>query len=281
MNKQQIYNQILQEQREHEQLEKQRRDSAYATALLDETFAKLDSEVRRLTSEIGRGVKPKSKEAELTKALKIATDKRDKVFAKYYKPTTTPKADINKELRSRLLLASGLGNAQSGDFKSVPTGLEKSYTSLSIFATKFPATKKPNIIISGPTGTGKTYAVQTLSKALVDKSHSVLYVTAFSMVKRFKDYIFERNFSALDDMLECDVLIIDDLGTEPVIRNITDEYLYNLINERYVKNKSFIITTNLDKEMMTERYGDRIASRVFAKDTTAEIKLTGIDLRSK
>jgi len=277
MNKEQIQKQLLREFNEREALEKQRRNAAYTTAHLDDAFVKLDQEVRRLTSELGRGVKPKSKEAELIKALEIAKTKRNNAFEKCYKSAKQPTFNLANEVKNKLIELSGIPYSQIK--QTPPTGLEKPYTLLSTFAGKFPNVKKNNIILTGATGTGKTYAIQSLGKQLLDNNHSVLYITAFSMVTRFKQYIFDKDESAFNDMLDCDILIIDDLGTEPVIRNITDEYLYNLINERYVGGKSFIITTNLDKQMMTERYGDRISSRIFAKDTTAEIKLTGADLR--
>ncbi|MCL2756295.1 MAG: ATP-binding protein [Firmicutes bacterium] len=267
MNKQRIYDQIIAEER-------QRRDAVYATALLNDSFAKLDLEVRNLTLDMARAT-TKTKEAEIAKKLKDATPKRDIAFAKSYKIK-----DLEKELKTKLFLLSGLTKIKT-DFSKPPIGLENVYNHLETFVREFPKNKKPNRVISGPTGTGKTYAVQTLGNSLIESRQSVLYVTAFQLINRFKSYCFERDQLAFDDMIECDVLIIDDLGTEPVIKNITDEYLYNLINERYTRGKSFIITTNLDRDMMTERYGDRISSRVFAKETTAEIKLGGIDLRTK
>ncbi|MDR0475646.1 MAG: hypothetical protein LBH43_18490 [Treponema sp.] len=67
-------------------------------------------------------------------------------------------------------------------------------------------------------------------------------------------------------------MIIDDLGTEPIIKNVTFEHIYNITNERMVNKRAFIITTNLDQNTIIERYDERIARRILAKENSTLIE---------
>ena len=73
--------------------------------------------------------------------------------------------------------------------------------------------------------------------------------------------------------------MIDDLGTEPVLKNVTLEYLYLILNERLTSNKATVITTNLDLNGIINRYGERIYSRITNKSNTFVCRFTGADLR--
>ena len=90
-------------------------------------------------------------------------------------------------------------------------------------------------------------------------------------IRKFNDEI--------DALLECDLLIIDDLGTEPIIKNITQENIYNILNERLLHGRAFIITTNLSPAGLIQKYDQRIASRILSKDTSVLIEFKGKDLR--
>jgi DNA replication protein DnaC len=85
----------------------------------------------------------------------------------------------------------------------------------------------------------------------------------------------------IDVFLDCDVLVIDDLGTEPTIKNVTQEHIYNIINERLLNKRAFIITTNLKPSELTARYDERIANRILSKNTSYFIEFKGHDLRVK
>ena len=79
-------------------------------------------------------------------------------------------------------------------------------------------------------------------------------------------------------ILDCDLIIIDDLGTEPIYNKVTKEYLYLLLNERIKRKKPFIITTNLSPQNIIDRYEERIFSRIFT-DNTRCIEFPDQDLR--
>ena len=83
----------------------------------------------------------------------------------------------------------------------------------------------------------------------------------------------------LDSLLDPDLLIIDDLGTEPVLRNVTKEYLLAVIQERMLKHKATLISTNLSPEQIFDRYGERLFSRITHKGKSLLINIEGNDLR--
>jgi DNA replication protein DnaC len=120
-----------------------------------------------------------------------------------------------------------------------------------------------------------------MKQSLRDKKIWVKDTTAFNMVKVFQEYVnnFGRDDEPISVFLDCDVLIIDDLGSEPLIKNVTQEHIYNIINERLVTGRAFIITTNLDPAALIERYDQRIASRILAKENSMLIEFKNTDLR--
>jgi DNA replication protein DnaC len=75
--------------------------------------------------------------------------------------------------------------------------------------------------------------------------------------------------------------VSNDLGTEPVIKNVTQEHIYNIINERLSNERAFIITTNLSPKDLADRYDERISSRILSGSINKVIELKGGDLRGK
>lgn len=145
------------------------------------------------------------------------------------------------------------------------------------YLSKFPNTIK-NLIFTGPTGTGKTYCAKLIEFELKQKGFNVHLTNTFNLIKRMKDHLFGQDSAAPTDFFESDLLIIDDLGAEPSIKN-SDELLYTVINERYENNKSILITTNLSKDQVSTRYDQRILGRIYDKAKSASIIFNGKDLR--
>ena len=138
-----------------------------------------------------------------------------------------------------------------------------------------------NLYLYGTVGTGKTMLSVCAARALIEKGRSVLYFSAASLFDRLADCTFGsgsrdalREFT--DDLYGCDLLIIDDLGTEFTNAFVASQ-LFTCISERGLNRHSTIISTNLSLKEMQARYSDRVFSRITS---TYEIcKLTGKDIR--
>ncbi len=125
---------------------------------------------------------------------------------------------------------------------------------------------KYNLLFIGECGSGKTFLTHCIAKELLDKGYSVIYKTSVDLMSDLYQYYFSKtidNNNKIDDLIlfECDLLIIDDLGTEP-INNFSHSCLFNFINKKLLLNKSLIISTNFTLKHLQETYSDRIFSRL-------------------
>ncbi len=143
--------------------------------------------------------------------------------------------------------------------------------------------KDENILFLGNTGVGKTFLTNCIAKELLDKGYTVIYLTAFRLFDILEKYKFGKNTSdthiaasQFDYILNCDLLIIDDLGTE-MNNSFTSSQLYLIINERLLKRLSTIISTNLSLEQLDSNYSERIYSRIISSYNVC--KIVGGDIR--
>ncbi len=141
-----------------------------------------------------------------------------------------------------------------------------------------------NIYIFGDVGRGKTYLLNSIAREILDRNYSVLYMTSSSIFKFLNDYnwAFEearaKHQDQFDFILNCDLLIIDDLGSEASTKNDPSN-LFEVVNSRMIAEKPIIFSTNFDESMLEEMYGPRIFSRVVGNSRVYEI--FGEDLRLK
>ncbi len=153
---------------------------------------------------------------------------------------------------------------------------------LSKWSKKYPNVKSKNITICGSTGLGKTHLSKCLAGELAKRGFAVCFVTAFEMNQIFlashTSPSSEKN-KRLAPLIKSDVLIVDDLGTEPTLKNVTTNYLNLILSEREEKKKPVVITTNLMPENVMDRYNERVYSRLFSKKDGKTFHLTGKDLR--
>lgn len=138
-----------------------------------------------------------------------------------------------------------------------------------------------NILFYGTVGTGKSFLSGCIAKELMDAGHSVIYFSASGFFELFARYSFDyRENAAYQDFCEdiygCDLLIIDDLGTE-ITNAFVSSQLFSCLNERSLRKKPLIISTNLILEEISGRYSDRIFSRITSSFDLC--KLTGPDIR--
>lgn len=138
-----------------------------------------------------------------------------------------------------------------------------------------------NILFYGTVGTGKSFLSGCIAKELIDNGNSVIYFSAsglFEMLARYSFDYKEKNVlqDFYEDIYSCDLLIIDDLGTE-ITNSFVASQLFSCLNERNLRQKSTIISTNLSLEELRDRYSDRIFSRITSSFDLC--KLTGADIR--
>ena len=123
-----------------------------------------------------------------------------------------------------------------------------------------------NILLLGNVGVGKTFLTNCMAKEIIDRGYSVIYFTSMRMFDTLSRGLFgveeDRSWEVLDDLFTCDLLIIDDLGTESV-NSFVSSRLFDVLNERDLRKKPTIISTNLSFKDMKDRYSERNFSRIF------------------
>ena len=214
---------------------------------------------------------------------------------------------LSNAIKLRLQQESGLADFKGHKFTDSKQNilaenqtLNKAYNYALNYVKNFPNNKLKNIVFSGNVGTGKTFLSECIANALIKRDYYVVYITSFELnniVKKiteeesipvnieFKytnksmDIFADNRQEILSPLLDCDLLIIDDLGSEPIFKNASVNNLYTIINQRQLNNLSTIISTNLTPQMIRDQYGDRLFSRIFNKQNTMTIHFDGKDLR--
>lgn len=150
---------------------------------------------------------------------------------------------------------------------------------LESYVRAFPGNDKIVLLLFGPTGLGKTFLLNCMGKALLDRGYTVVRVSAFQLAEYFVQSMFDKdNPVSLDTLAQADVLILDDLGTEVIRHNSTLEWLYNLINHRIHEGKHLFISTNLSLAELKQRYFERFTSRLFGNQSLI-LEFLGKDIR--
>lgn len=149
------------------------------------------------------------------------------------------------------------------------------------FIYDFDKDNDKNLLFYGDTGLGKTFMSSYIAKELLDKGYLVIYQTSFKMFEIIEEYKFHNINNSIskenyNNLFECDLLIIDDLGTE-LTNTFTVSELFMILNTRLLNKKKTIISTNFSLGKLAETYTERISSRIFDKFTL--VKFVGKDLR--
>ena len=156
--------------------------------------------------------------------------------------------------------------------------MEKTYQTCRRYAFSFHE-KAGNLLFSGNTGLGKTFLSACIARTVADQGYSVVYESAGKLFQTLEKARFEANDEnrrAAAKYAECDLLIVDDLGTELPGQFVTAA-LYSLINDRLLETKPTIISTNLSEEELVRRYNPQIASRL--RGSYKRVAFVGDDIR--
>lgn len=140
-----------------------------------------------------------------------------------------------------------------------------------------------NLFFYGKVGCGKSFLSGCIAKELIETGHSIIYFSAIGLFEFLSRYSFdyknkENLYNTFEDLYNCDLVILDDLGTE-VTNSFVTSQLFSCLNERHIRKKSTLISTNLSLEELRERYSDRVFSRITSNYTVC--RLSGPDIRLK
>ncbi len=148
------------------------------------------------------------------------------------------------------------------------------------YAENFESETRENLLLCGKTGLGKTHLSTAMAGVIIGRGYDVVYESAQNLFDEYSGERFGRTVGGREADTrrfgECDLLIVDDLGTESG-NSFTVSCLYNLINARLMLGKPLIFSTNLTAEDLQKRYDDRIYSRLIGEFTV--LRFCGTDVR--
>lgn len=187
---------------------------------------------------------------------------------------------------SNLLMTQSFDNFDLSYHENDPAAhrrMSQIFAMMKQYAETFAAGKSDNLVLFGGTGLGKTHLSSAVAKTVIERGYDVYYVSAVGLLADFEMQRFGNSAGGesgedTSRCFECDLLIIDDLGTE-VNNKFTTSVLYNLINTRLNRHAATIISTNLSQEEFRSRYWDRITSRVFGEYRV--LPFMGTDVRAQ
>ena len=142
--------------------------------------------------------------------------------------------------------------------------------------------KSPSLILMGNTGLGKTHLSLSIAREVINKGYGVIYISAQNMISKLEKEKFQNYGKDFDEserhFIDCDLLIIDDLGTE-YATSFSASAIYNIINSRIMMSKPTIISTNLSMKELEKNYSTRMVSRIIGNNIRLEF--LGFDIRQK
>ena len=163
---------------------------------------------------------------------------------------------------------------------NIRTVMEKTFQTCRKYAMTF-TERSGNLLFSGDTGLGKTFLSACIARTVADRGFSVVYESAGHLFSKMERAKFENDSEAREEAKKyyaCDLLIVDDLGTEMPSQFVTAAF-YSLINDRLLAGKAMVISTNLNNEDLTRRYNSQILSRLRGSFT--RVAFLGDDIRVK
>lgn len=147
------------------------------------------------------------------------------------------------------------------------------------WAEQYPGVVLRTVMMMGQSGLGKTYLMHAMAKVLLERGFNVLMISAYRFLETARKAYFTGDTRDVDMLLEADILMIDDMGAEPLMENITITQWFNLVNERQLHGKATVISTNLSESELRSRYTERIASRLLNTSESLILQFRGDDVR--
>ena len=148
------------------------------------------------------------------------------------------------------------------------------------YANEFAPGEGRGLLLFGKTGLGKTFLMNCIAQRVLERGYSVAVVSAYKLVEIMRAWQFSgEGADRVQDFLACDLLCIDDLGSEPMIRSVTVSAIYHIVSERCSAGRAMVVTTNCDVAQLYERYDERVAARLCDQGRMRILPFTGVDVR--
>ena len=276
----------------------------------NEEFNSLNTRKRELLLALGKSLGDNAKAKEISEELKDITAKQTKVLKSMgltfddlkekfncEKCNDTGMVDgekcecLKREISSILLKQCGINKSDLPKFSDVDYSLYSEdyvknigliFKNMEHYVNTLSSQEKHIVTISGPAGVGKTFLTECVVERAIAQGYYTIYSTANGLNRMFIDYHsakIQDKSSIMEPYLKCDLLIIDDLGTESLYNNVTIEYLYLVISERLKDGLYTLINTNLSPNQMIDIYGERIFSRIANINNCMLLDMTANDIR--
>lgn len=148
------------------------------------------------------------------------------------------------------------------------------------YANAFPKNEKPGMLFCGASGLGKTFLMHCIAQRVLERGHTVMILTAYRLLEIMRrNHYNGESAQMVEEILRCDLLLLDDLGAEPMVENVTIQSLYYILNERQQARRATIVSTNYSLSELRKAYTERVSSRLTDKHMTTLIRFKGADVR--
>ena len=149
------------------------------------------------------------------------------------------------------------------------------------YADSFPDTPTRDLLLIGQSGLGKTYLLRAIQHRVAKRGFQPLYVSAYRFFETARQSYIENDSALMSELMNAPLLLLDDLGTEPLMNNVTVAQLFNLLNERQIAGRHTVISTNLSINELKERYTERVTSRFLDATGCKRLSFIGTDVRMR
>lgn len=149
------------------------------------------------------------------------------------------------------------------------------------YADSFPDTPARDLLLMGKSGLGKTFMLQCIARRVARRGYLPTYTSAYRLFETARRAYMENDSDRMAGYMNAPLLLLDDLGTEPLMNNVTITQLFNLLNERQTAGRHTVISTNLAMSELQERYTERITSRFLDATGCRRLVFIGDDIRPR
>ena len=147
------------------------------------------------------------------------------------------------------------------------------------YADAFPNPPTRDLLLMGQSGLGKTFMLQAIAHRVAQRGYLPTYTSAYRLFETARRAYMENDSDVMAPFMNAELLLLDDLGTEPLLNNVTVTQLFNLLNERQMAGRPTVISTNLAMSELQQRYTERISSRFLDATGCRRLVFIGADIR--